>query len=238
MFSGRYIIRSVSIKNLIFRSYIMKESFFKSGRDIYEYFPWLGLTGFFVTLGESAVFGEFSTIAKIIPNFQQETIFLIIGFIITLSLFTFFTPFFIKRSTASMFSVSLVSQVFWSYLVEILMTSKSPKGYEYYIGFVLLIVGISIFIKFPMVRNRKKTEESTLLHRPSSAKDLNEKDNNIINERSGSQIFLKKDSQNRIFNDNVSETSSCTPFSSNERKITYYKNASLHLNANKYMNNN
>jgi hypothetical protein len=141
------------------------------------------------------------------------------SFAVTLVIFTSIAPFFIKRCSASMFNISLVSQIFWSYIVEVVFGESAPKGYEYYIGFVVIIIGIFIFNKFPV---------TTLTDEYHSNKFTDQKDltRNLI---------IKKNSL--YINDNISETSACSAFSA-ERKYTYYKNPTLSAKANKYLNIN
>ncbi len=68
----------------------------------------------------------------------------------TLVIFASISPFFIKRCSASMFNISLLSQIFWSYLVdEVIFGDSAPKGIEYYIGFIVIIFGIITFHWFP-----------------------------------------------------------------------------------------
>lgn len=58
---------------------------------------------------------------------------------------TSIVPYYIKRSSASMFNISLASQIFYSFIVEVIYDSSKLKEYEYYIGFALIIIGIYIF---------------------------------------------------------------------------------------------
>lgn len=145
------------------------------------------------------------------------------GFAASLVLFTSVAPFFIKRCSASMFNISLVSQIFWSYLVEVIFEDTSPKGYEYYIGFVVIILGIYIFNKFP-VTILKETEE------------LKEESKHEIKRLSDFEVLDvdKKRSSSLYINDNISETSACSAFSA-ERKYTYYRNPTLSNKASKYL---
>ena len=121
-----------------------------------------------------------------------------------------------------MFNISLVSQIFWSYLVDVIFFGGSvPKGYQYYVGFVIIMVGIFIFNKYPV---------TTLI----------EADDSILKSRALSENLLEGDARPKktsmyINNDNVSETSAASGFSA-EKKFNYYKNPTLTNKANKILN--
>lgn len=113
-----------------------------------------------------------------------------------------------------MFNISLVSQIFWSYLVDVIFFGGSvPKGVQYYLGFVIIILGIFIFNKYPV---------TTLVETRESNKYLTQ---NLLDEKD------KKNSC-RINNDNISENSSTSGFNA-EKKYSYYKNKSLYNKAQK-----
>jgi hypothetical protein len=198
-------------KNLNPSSAILQETCFKQGSDIYDFLPWWGIIGFFITIIESVLFGEFDNIInKYIFDFSVALLFL--GFVATLVVFTSISPFFIKRCTASMFNISLVSQIFWSYLLEISLGHADPGSYFYYIGFVIIVTGIFLYNKSP-VECVKPNKGNT---------DLEAK---LIGSK-GTQA-----------NENYSETSSCSAFSI-DRKYSHLRNNSLHIKANKYLTNN
>ncbi len=114
-----------------------------------------------------------------------------------------------------MFNISLVSQIFWSYLVEVIFKESSPKGYEYYAGFVIIIVGIFIFHKYPV------TQLKSCFSNEDYTKSLINGDERIRNP----SIYVT---------DDKSESSSTSAFST-DKKIEYYRKISLYNNANKYL---
>lgn len=105
-----------------------------------------------------------------------------------------------------MFNISLVSQIFWSYLVEVIFKESSAKGYLYYIGFAVIIIGIFLFNKHPVIQNMEQS-----------------KDKNGMEE-----TLLDKQSLN--VNDNFSAKSDYTIFSSSEKRLNYYKKTSIAVN--------
>lgn len=118
-----------------------------------------------------------------------------------------------------MFNISLVSQIFWSYLVDVIFFGGSvPKGVQYYLGFVIIILGIFIFNKYPV---------TTLVETRESNKYLTQ---NLIDEKDKKNSF-------HINNDNISENSSTSGFNA-EKKYNYYKNTSLYTKAHKILNLN
>ena len=109
-----------------------------------------------------------------------------------------------------MFNIALVSQIFWSYIVEIISGKASPKGYEYYIGFVIIITGIYLFNKYSVIDNNNTQ---------------------IIDDKSTN----KEETKVALLECN-SETSSCSAFSTD--KYSYVRNRTLSTKVNKYLNNN
>lgn len=195
----------------------MQEINFSSGKDIHEFFPWLGIIGTIITLGESFILNE---IPRIITENLNLKIYLLWGFFaLTLVIFTSIAPFFIKRSSAAMFNISLVSQIFWSYLVEVIFKETSPKGYEYYIGFGIIILGIFIFHKFPVTQSKKYGMDNTDLY----AKSLINGNERIRNP----SVYIP---------DDKSESSSTSAFSM-DKKMDYYRKMSMYNKTNKYLSN-
>ena len=181
------------------------------------------MIGCLLTLSESFIFNE---VHKVIYeyNFTFKLGFLLGGFCVSLVLFTSIAPFFIKRCSASMFNISLVSQIFWSYLVEVIFGESAPKGYEYYIGFVIIICGIVIFNRYPVRQ---------LIDRNNN--NLSE-DNLTQNLLEGQAKFSNKSFHIKNDHDQQSVSSTTSEFSA-EKKYNYYRNPSLRNKANKILNN-
>jgi hypothetical protein len=131
-----------------FSSSVLQEKSFKSGSDIHNFLPWWGLVGFIITAVESYFFGE---IDKVVSRYtlDYEIILLFLGFVATLAIITSITPFFIKRSSTSMFNIAIVSKIFWSYLVEVISDEVYPRNFFYYIGFGIIVVGVFLFNIYP-----------------------------------------------------------------------------------------
>ena len=98
-------------------SSVIQEINFKSGIDIYEFFPWFGFIGMIITGVEAYFFGDYANFVDKAVNFDAKIILLIIAASGSLFIFVSIVPFFIKRLSASMFNISQVSQIFWSFLI-------------------------------------------------------------------------------------------------------------------------
>lgn len=122
-------------------------------------------------------------------------------------MFTTVVPFYIKRSSASMFNISLVSQIFWSYLYEVIRNIKNALAYEYYIGFVIIIFGIYLFNKNSVIA---VMQESSPL------------EENLLERRSQSAII-------------TSHRTSSIYDSTYDRRNSYNQRDNLHSLANKYL---
>ncbi len=99
-------------------SSIVQEIKFTSGTDIYDFFPWFGLYGMMLTGIEAYFFNNYKSFFDNIDKFDYEVILYTIASFGTLFCFVSIVPFFIKRLSASMFNISQVSQIFWSFLIE------------------------------------------------------------------------------------------------------------------------
>ena len=188
------------------------------------------MIGFLITLLESLLLGE---IHKVFYEyeFNLKIGLLWAGFSLTLAFFTSIASFFIRRCSASMFNISLVSQIFWSYLVEVISGDSSPRGYEYYIGFVVIIAGVFIFNRYPVVTIPSENEKKRSSDSFYSGNKLTQQ---LLLESGNSNSQSKIPTQY----DNISEKSGGSAFSSSDKKFNYYRNQTVSNKANKYLNNN
>ena len=113
-------------------SSIVQEIYFKSGTDIYDFFPWFGLIGMVITGIEVYYFKNYDSFIDNLDKFNSDVILLTITASVTLFIFVSIVPFFIKRLSASMFNISMVSQIFWSYIFSILFFS-AEKSVKFFI---------------------------------------------------------------------------------------------------------
>ena len=112
------ILLCVASSLLYSLSSIVQEIKFTSGTDIYDFFPWFGLYGMIITGIEAYFFNNYKSFFDNLDKFNFEVILYTIASFGTLFCFVSIVPFFIKRLSASMFNISQVSQIFWSFIIE------------------------------------------------------------------------------------------------------------------------
>lgn len=143
------------------------EANFESGKDIYDFFLWQGLLGALFLFVESFAFSEPQNLIHLFKIIDIDYLFLLflLVFIALFSIFDLIMPFYIKRHSASLFNISLVSQIFWAFVVEALKTQGPANNYWYYLGFFIILSGIIIFslVKAEIKeKNSKKKSEVTI----------------------------------------------------------------------------
>ena len=143
------------------------EANFESGKDIYDFFLWQGLLGALFLFVESFAFSEPQNLIHLFKTIDIDYLFLLflLVFIALFSIFDLIMPFYIKRHSASLFNISLVSQIFWAFVVEALKTQGPANNYWYYLGFFIILSGIIIFslVKAEIKeKNSKKKSEVTI----------------------------------------------------------------------------
>jgi len=127
-------------------SSITQEITFKTPNDIYDFFPWFGFVGMVISGVEAVVFDNYQSFIDNASNFNSEVILLMVEASVSLFIFVTLVPFYIKRLSASMFNISQVSQIFWSYIIaKIFFSQENKEDYWFYIGFVLILFGIIVF---------------------------------------------------------------------------------------------
>ena len=144
-------------------STVLMEANFESGNDIYEFFPWQGLLGSFILIIESFAFSEPMNIIVRFRDFSVNYFFLVFlfGFIILFFIFGVIMPFYIRRHSASLLNISLVSQIFWAFVLDVIIIKKAANNYFYYLGFGIILGGIILFSLFrvEIVKQVIKTNE-------------------------------------------------------------------------------
>ena len=148
-------------------STVLMEANFESGKDIYDFFLWQGLLGALFLFVESFAFSEPQNLIHLFKTIDIDYLFLLflLVFIVLFSIFDLIMPFYIKRHSASLFNISLVSQIFWAFVVEALKTQGPANNYWYYLGFFIILSGIIIFslVKAEIKeKNNKKESEVTI----------------------------------------------------------------------------
>ena len=129
---------------------ILQEIYLTNSNEIFSFFVYEGLIGFFITFLENFLLGN--ELGKIInKKYKINFIVLILWilFVFSLCLFTFLTPFFIQKCSANMFNINLITTIFWSFLINIIFISDEFKFYFinifFIFGFFLIIYGMILF---------------------------------------------------------------------------------------------
>lgn len=144
-------------------STVLMEANFESGNDIYEFYPWQGLLGSFILIIESFAFSEPMDIIVKFRDYSVNYFFLLFLFIFIILFFIFgvVMPFYIRRHSASLLNISLVSQIFWAFVLDAIIMKKAANNYFYYLGFGIILCGIILFalFKVEVVKQAVKSNE-------------------------------------------------------------------------------
>ena len=135
---------------------IFMEIYFNTGRDIYNFFPYLGVFGTIIVSIESIIYFKINNLV-IINNFQIDLIHLLyalIFMIISIILGTM-VPFYIKRYSASMYNFFMVSQIFWSFIFTLIFQNKNDVSIYFYIGFIIILGSTILFSIFKLKKKIK-----------------------------------------------------------------------------------
>ena len=129
-------------------SFIIQENFFKSGKEIYEFFPYKGFISMLIFLLESFCIGEFKYLNK--DLFTNKNV--IIKFFIFLAMngvYVSVIPFLIKQITSIMVGLNLMNYLFYYYLFYLDKKLFMEKKTLYLIaGVFLILVSFYVFMKF------------------------------------------------------------------------------------------
>ena len=135
--------------------------------EIKSYCTWLGIFGFFISALEAFIpKGDYSFEYKIlfyekIDEINTKIIIFWILSAICLAAMTSLSPLYIQKFQATMFNISLVFTIFWSFIIKSLFI-ENESGFEwhwfnilYFIGFIIIISGTVIFF----LKDRVKRNE-------------------------------------------------------------------------------
>ena len=142
---------------------ILMEIYFNTGKDIYNFFPYLGVFGTIIVTIESIIYFSINDIV-IITNFQIDLIHIFYAFlfmVISLILGTM-VPFYIKRYSASIYNFFMVSQIFWSFIFALIFQNKNEVSLYFYIGFIIILGSTILFSMFKLQKINRKNKKNTL----------------------------------------------------------------------------
>ena len=145
-------------------SAVLMEKYISSENgEIKSYCTWLGIFGFFISALEAFIpKGDYSFEYKIlfsekIDEIDTKIIIFWILSAICLAAMTSLSPLYIQKFQATMFNISLVFTIFWSFIIKSIFIRDEPFEWHwfnilYFIGFIIIISGTVIFFLKDRVR--------------------------------------------------------------------------------------
>ena len=179
----KVIIFSFISNILLSLSYIFQEHFFKSGKEIYEFFPYKAFCSMIILAFESFCAGEFQFINKEIFS-NKDIIINFIYFCAINSIYLSVIPFLIKHITSIILVTNYINYLFYYYIIYLSKNNFLEKyGLLLVFGLILNLLSFYIFVKYKVKKsyhNLKEEVERTniggLLHNPSIF-DINRPEN-------------------------------------------------------------
>lgn len=147
------------------------------------------------------------------------------GFIIVFLSFHIVSCFFIRRCTAAVHSLTLSTQVFWSFIFEVAFKDNSSSRIEYYISFPIFVLGMFLYIKYPL--NLNKDYKTKILD-----DHLNQQ---LLADTLRNRSIVSNDTTNTSSIEDNNNFINIANRSNTETTYNYYKNKNLHIGASKYM---
>ena len=179
----KVIIFSFISNILLSLSYIFQEYFFKSGKEIYEFFPYKAFLSMLILAFESFCVGEFQFINKqIISNKDIITNFIYFCFINGIYLSVI--PFLIKHITSIILVINYINYLFYYYMIYLTKNNFIEKyGLLLIFGLIFNLLSFYIFVKFKIKKSYQNLKEEverssigSLLYN-SDKYDINKADN-------------------------------------------------------------
>jgi hypothetical protein len=169
---------------LLSSSYILQEHFFKSGQEIYDFFPYKAFLSMIILGFESFCAGEFQFVNKEI--FKNKDIALnFLYFCILNIIYLSVIPFLIKHITSVMLVTNYINYLFYYYIFYLSKRNFLQNyGLLIIFGLIMNLFSFYIFVKYKAKKsyqNMKETIEKLnyggLLHDPGKY-DINRTDSN------------------------------------------------------------
>ena len=193
---------------------ILMDYNFIKGKDIFEFFPYLGLGGSILIFTEGIAFFIINNI-EISFNFNIEMIEIIyvIGFVIIAFIVGTIIPFYIKKFSASMLNFFIVSQIFWNFIFILVFEKENNVTFFFYIGCGIIMIGTVIFA----VVNFKEKHKSRKSSLRTGSRNNNISNNNISN----NNISNNNTSNNNISYNNISMGNNASLLTISERPTNF-----------------
>ena len=144
----KVIIFSFISNILLSLSYIFQEHFFKSGKEIYEFFPYKAFCSMIILAFESFCAGEFQFINKEIFS-NKDIIINFIYFCAINSIYLSVIPFLIKHITSIILVTNYINYLFYYYMIYLSKNNFLEKyGLLLIFGLILNLFTVYIFVKY------------------------------------------------------------------------------------------
>ena len=143
---------------------IFMDIFFNKGKEIYNFFPYLGVFGTLIVTIESIIYFKINNLV-ILQNFEIDLVHIIYAllFMIISIILGTMVPFYIKRYSASMYNFFMVSQIFWSYIFKLIFEKTNDVSFLFYIGFCIILGSTVLFSIFKLKKIVKKNDKHNSL---------------------------------------------------------------------------
>lgn len=105
---------------------VVQENTLNDGFEIYKFFIWRSIFGVIITAVEFYFFELDNFLSY---EYNYEIILLIVCASLCLLIFNIIVPFYIKRCKQAMFDISQVSQIFWSFIISIIVFQEKVIFY-------------------------------------------------------------------------------------------------------------
>ena len=175
----KVIIFSFVSNVLLSLSYIFQEHFFKSGKEIYEFFPYKAFLSMIILAFESFCVGEFQFINKEIFS-NKDIILNFLYFCLINGVYLSVIPFLIKHITSIILVINYINYLFYYYVIYLGKTNFLEKqGLLLVFGLILNLSSFYIFVKYKIKKSylnlKEEVEKANIggLLRNSSNYDIN-----------------------------------------------------------------
>lgn len=126
-------------------SAVLQEKYLNEEENIDEYFKSIGLFSSIILIIEGFALSEFNLLIDIYFIIDYKIFSLFYAFLISLLLFAIISSNYIRIYSASAFNISLLFQIFWSYIFDLLLGKSPITKFYFFIGIAIIFISIIIF---------------------------------------------------------------------------------------------
>ena len=155
----KVIIFSLISNILLSLSYIFQEYFFKSGKEIYEFFPYKAFLSMLILAFESFCVGEFKFINRNILS-NNDIIINFIYFCLINGIYLSVIPFLIKHITSIILVTNYINYLFYYYMIYLSKNNFIEKyGLLLILGLIFNLFSFYIFVKYKIKKSYQNLKE-------------------------------------------------------------------------------